>query len=323
MMRKTLFATWGILLLFSANHAFAEHFSLSFSKFCEAENVNGAGASTADAPIESGIDPGTQKAQAKPARSAEDVALSERLHDLIANKLQQYVTRPQDRTAVEGFYRGRDFVPLWVNAAGALPSTRNAVDFLHGVAADGLNPKDYPTPTFADRDPTQLAADELALTNSIATFVRHASTGRVAFSRVSSSIYFDLKPPDLEQVLEKIASSQDIAGTLDSFNPEQPQYKELKAALARARKTGDVNVVIPARAHQDGGSQSKVAGAGIDAILANMERWRWLPRDLGTAYVMVNIPDYTLTVMDDGKPVWSTRIVVGQPGKHATVIAAG
>jgi Scaffold domain len=64
-----------------------------------------------------------------------------------------------------------------------------------------------------------LAADELTLTNSIATFVRHASTGRIAFSRVSSSIYFDLKPPDLQQVLEKIASSHDIAATSDSFNP--------------------------------------------------------------------------------------------------------
>ena len=53
-----------------------------------------------------------------------------------------------------------------------------------------------------------------------------------------------------------------------------------------------------------------------------MERWRWLPRELGTAYVMVNLPDYTLTVMKDGKPVWSTRIVVGQPGKHATPLLA-
>src|SRR5262249_540787 len=34
-----------------------------------------------------------------------------------------------------------------------------------------------------------------------------------------------------------------------------------------------------------------------DIIIANMERWRWLPRDLGQAYVMVNIPDYTLRVM--------------------------
>ena len=257
-MRTTLLAAaWGIILLFGADHASAEDFSSPFLKLCEAD-VNAAGASTADAPIET--DPGTQKAQAKPNRSAEDVALSERLQDLIANKLQQYVTRPQDRTAVEAFYRGRDFVPLWVNAGGALPATQQVVDFLHGVAADGLDPKDYPTPTFADRSPERLAADELALTNSIATFVRHASTGRVAFSRVSGSIYFDLKPPDLQQVLEKIASSHDIAATLDSFNPQQPQYKELKAALARARKTGDANVVIPARAHQNGGSQSKVAG---------------------------------------------------------------
>ena len=96
-------------------------------------------ASTADAPIDT--DPGTQKAQEKSARSVEDVALSERLQDLIANKLQQYVARPQDRTAIEAFYRERDFTPLWVNAAGALPSTRKAVDFLHGVAADGLDPE--------------------------------------------------------------------------------------------------------------------------------------------------------------------------------------
>ena len=61
MMRKTLFATWGILLLFSADHAFAEHFSLSFSKFCEAENVNGPDVSTANGPTE----PKTEKAQAK------------------------------------------------------------------------------------------------------------------------------------------------------------------------------------------------------------------------------------------------------------------
>ena len=47
------------------------------------------------------------KSASKPARSVEDVALSERLQELIANKLQQYVTRPQDRTAVEAFYRER------------------------------------------------------------------------------------------------------------------------------------------------------------------------------------------------------------------------
>jgi murein L,D-transpeptidase YcbB/YkuD len=61
----------------------------------------------------------------------------------------------------------------------------------------------------------------------------------------------------------------------------------------------------------------------IDIVIVNMERWRWLPRDLGApsigdAYVILNIPDYTLKVMQNGAQVWSTRVVTGQPGVHAT-----
>jgi L,D-transpeptidase YcbB len=61
----------------------------------------------------------------------------------------------------------------------------------------------------------------------------------------------------------------------------------------------------------------------IDTVIVNMERWRWLPRDLGAgsvgdAYVILNIPDYTLKVMQHGQPVWTTRVVTGQPGVHAT-----
>ena len=61
----------------------------------------------------------------------------------------------------------------------------------------------------------------------------------------------------------------------------------------------------------------------IDTVIVNMERWRWLPRDLGApsigdAYVILNIPDYTLKVMQHGAQVWTTRVVTGQPGIHAT-----
>ena len=61
----------------------------------------------------------------------------------------------------------------------------------------------------------------------------------------------------------------------------------------------------------------------IDTVIVNMERWRWLPRQLGApslgdAYVILNIPDYTLKVMQNGAQVWTTRVVTGQPGVHAT-----
>jgi len=60
----------------------------------------------------------------------------------------------------------------------------------------------------------------------------------------------------------------------------------------------------------------------VDLILANMERWRWMPHDLGKTYVLVNIPDYMLFVHQNGRQVWSTRIVDGKPETPTPIISA-
>ena len=59
--------------------------------------------------------------------------------------------------------------------------------------------------------------------------------------------------------------------------------------------------------------------ASTRLILLNMERWRWLPSDLGPFYVTVNIPEFTLRVVEDGKVAHSTRVVVGKPDKQTPV----
>jgi murein L,D-transpeptidase YcbB/YkuD len=51
----------------------------------------------------------------------------------------------------------------------------------------------------------------------------------------------------------------------------------------------------------------------IAALLVNMERWRWLPRDLGERHLWVNIPEYLVKVMEGGQPIFTTRTVVGRP----------
>jgi len=59
-----------------------------------------------------------------------------------------------------------------------------------------------------------------------------------------------------------------------------------------------------------------------DIIIANMERWRWMPRNLGNTYVMVNLPDYTLRVIREGKQVWMTKIVVGKSATPTPIMSA-
>jgi L,D-transpeptidase YcbB len=61
----------------------------------------------------------------------------------------------------------------------------------------------------------------------------------------------------------------------------------------------------------------------IDIVLANMERWRWLPRELGNAsraYVVLNIPDFTLRVYRDDALYWQTRVVVGKPSTPTPIL---
>jgi murein L,D-transpeptidase YcbB/YkuD len=60
----------------------------------------------------------------------------------------------------------------------------------------------------------------------------------------------------------------------------------------------------------------------VDTIVVNMERWRWLPRDIGNPHVIVNVPDYHLTLWNDGKVYWTTKIVVGKPGKATPMVSA-
>jgi murein L,D-transpeptidase YcbB/YkuD len=319
-------------------------------------------------------------AEAPPAPTAEppvltvDQHIGEKIRDLFAGKFERVIDR-RYKPAIEAFYSARGYAPLWI-ADGAENDRAKAVTaFLAGVDADGLDPSDYPAPSFASSDLAALAEAELRFSATVLTYARHAQLGRVHYSRVSADIYYEQVPPEPAAVLGKVAAAEDVGKALESYNPPQPGYKALKAKLAEARgKDGGANAArigggaalkvgmsdprVPALRERlgVGGEPDDLAydkplaeavkkfqrqrdlpqtgvlnGATVDAlnggsrhdrdadlIIVNMERWRWMPRDLGNAYVMVNIPDYTLRVMDHGTQAWITRVVTGQPGEKAT-----
>jgi murein L,D-transpeptidase YcbB/YkuD len=87
--------------------------------------------------------------------------------------------------------------------------------------------------------------------------------------------------------------------------------------LAYAVKLQQQRAGLAANAMVDGKTLAAINGPKpsqqVDIVAANMERWRWLPRDLGKTYVMVNIPDYSLKVARGHEIVWRTKIVAGKP----------
>jgi murein L,D-transpeptidase YcbB/YkuD len=62
--------------------------------------------------------------------------------------------------------------------------------------------------------------------------------------------------------------------------------------------------------------------ARIRKIELNLERWRWLARDLGKRHIRVNIADYSLEVVEDGSVVLSMPVIVGTPFRKTPVFTA-
>ena len=58
------------------------------------------------------------------------------------------------------------------------------------------------------------------------------------------------------------------------------------------------------------------------ALLANMEQWRWMPENLGEAYVWVNIPEFMMRVVKDGNVVHEERVVTGRVSTQTPIFSA-
>ena len=56
-------------------------------------------------------------------------------------------------------------------------------------------------------------------------------------------------------------------------------------------------------------------------LIANMERARWLPRDLGRRHLIVNIPEYRLHLYEDGRQTGAMDVVVGDREHHTPLMA--
>jgi murein L,D-transpeptidase YcbB/YkuD len=182
--------------------------------------------------------------------------------------------------------------PAWTREAAT-----DLLAYVDRVAEDGLDPADY--------RPDELRAaiagsDETGL-RTVATdvFLRLSADLALGHAKPEDRLDWHFKDPDLDStqqyaMMERGIQNNSIGDTLTSLLPTHPQYAELKGVLTTAKDK-----------------------AVLDKARVNLDRWRWLPRDLGQRYVIVNVPAYTVALVEDGRVVTRHRAVVGAP-KTAT-----
>lgn len=59
-----------------------------------------------------------------------------------------------------------------------------------------------------------------------------------------------------------------------------------------------------------------------EQIIANLERWKWFPRIMGDEYVIINIPDYKLTLVSNQDTLKTHKVIVGRPKRKTPVLSS-
>ena len=101
---------------------------------------------------------------------------------------------------------------------------------------------------------------------------------------------------------------------LDLVSDADEYDMELAEAVAAYQRGNGLRV----SGKLDNVTAAALSGAGkaspLEATLAaNMEMWRWMPRDLGRDRIEVDVPAFIVTVFHDGEPATTNRVVVGKP----------
>jgi murein L,D-transpeptidase YcbB/YkuD len=264
------------------------------------------------------------------------VALRDNLSQL-ARQTNVAAVHAEDLAAASAFYGTQSGPLLWVTESG-FSERGNAVIAEIGQADDwGLRASDFVLPRLPAEAvaPEAAAAAEIELTFAVLKYARYARGGR--FSDPSSiSKLLDYTPPvrPPKDVLTDIAASGAPDAYLRSLHPQHEQFQELRRLLLKLRRRGagdreiasadKAQTAPPRRLRSQTAGSDATAGVEpgpesadrterIDRILVNMERWRWLPADLGAFHVWDNVPEFLTRVVKAGEIIHADRIVAGQP----------
>lgn len=105
--------------------------------------------------------------------------------------------------------------------------------------------------------------------------------------------------------------------------PGEPELldAELSVQLRLFQKSAGIRVTGAVGPQTVAALNNAGSAGSVDKLLDNMERLRWLPRNLGPRYVFVNQAAFEAQVIKDGKPEWTTRVIVGKPNTQTAMFS--
>jgi L,D-transpeptidase YcbB len=193
------------------------------------------------------------------------------------------------------FYGGHSFEPIWTTRQA---QANSLVDAVLGAGDHGLAPELFHANLLRQTATLPPLDRELLLSDAFLSYADALSRGAIPVERRPDDEVLSPEPIDVAAALDAAIGSPDPAAVIEALAPTTPTYRALREVLQRYRSG------IPAG--------DKATANRLREIEVNLERQRWLPRQLPAERVWVNAADAQLVFYRADRPVFSTRVIVGQ-----------
>jgi murein L,D-transpeptidase YcbB/YkuD len=193
------------------------------------------------------------------------------------------------------FYAGHGFEPIWTTRQTQANSLVNAV--LH-AGDHGLAPELFHANLLRQTATLPPLDRELLLSDAFLSYADALARGVMPVERRTDDEVLTPELIDVAAALDAAIGSPDPAAAIEALAPTTPTYRALRQVLQSYRSGNPAS--------------DKVTTNRLREIEVNLERQRWLPRQLPAERVWVNAADAQLVFYRDDRPVFSTRVIVGQ-----------
>jgi murein L,D-transpeptidase YcbB/YkuD len=230
-------------------------------------------------------------ASSRPTTGSGDVKLSE----LIENTPKSVLAG--ERLNVEllrRFYARHGFAPVWTTRQR---QANSLIDAVLRAGDHGLAPELFHANVLLSSTTLPTPDRELLLSNAFLTYADALARGFMPVERRRDDQALTPGSIDVVAALDRAIGSPDPAAVIEALAPTTPTYRLLRQALKDGRSGSPVGGTVTPRLRE---------------IVVNLERERWLPRRLPADRVWVNAADERLVLYRDDRPVFSTRVIVGQ-----------
>ncbi len=235
-----------------------------------------------------------------------------------------------DVALLQRFYVRHGFEPVWTTQHA---QANSLVDAVLRAGDQGLDPELFHATQLRRRETLPLLDRDLLLSDAFLSYADALARGAVPLERRQDDQVLTPEPINVAAVLDDAADSDDPGAVIEALAPTTPTYRALRQALEKYRsdapeghkteghkieghKTAGHNTASHNTASHNTAAHNtaahNIATNHLHTIVVNLERQRWLPRPLPADRVWVNVAAEQLVLYRADRPVFSTRIVVGQ-----------